>query len=302
MIPMITNLCHGPLKVCQLPRTWWKVILRKTGLLDGEYPDFSGGLDSRVLEVLGLDKETTLAYLRDNMPDYLTFENWVLEQKGGAFDLELQDAVIRWNASLRARIHRPSKIEETYNDIGLAPDAGVTSAPLLNSLQDWQLFYKRDLNSGFAERLGGRVVPLVANFDCGTLGVCQIPRTWYKILLKSKGLLHPDYPDMTETGLDPRALKVVNVDIDASLAFIRDNSASYPEFEAWILEQNGGELDRAPINEWNDYIRNRVHKEGKVIDIHNTLGLENDWTFTSATLLNQTEDWYLAYQDLMNNN
>ena len=36
MIPMISSICYGPLKVCQLPRTWWKVSLRKAGLLDDD--------------------------------------------------------------------------------------------------------------------------------------------------------------------------------------------------------------------------------------------------------------------------
>ena len=300
MIPLISSICYGPLGVCQLPRFWWKVLLRKTGLMDDEYPDCSGGLDTWVLNALSLDKETTLAYLRDTMPNYLEFEAWVLEQKGGTFDFPLQDAVVRWNASVRARRHnRPEKIEETYTDIGLEKNAGINSAVILNSLQDWQLFYKRDRQSDFANALGGRIVPLIANIDYGPLGVCQLPRTWYKILLKSKGLLHPNYPDMTQSGLDPRVLQAVNVEVDATLAFIRNNTPSYLEFEAWVLEQNGGEL--SPLDEWNDYIRNRIHKDEKRADIHATIGRENDGTITSAVILNHIEDWHLAYQDLLSN-
>ena len=74
MVPLISNIGYGLLGACQLPRFWWKVTLRKAGLLDAEYPDCSGGLDTSVLEVLDLDKETTLAYLRNNMPNYLEFE------------------------------------------------------------------------------------------------------------------------------------------------------------------------------------------------------------------------------------
>ena len=35
MVPLISNIGYGPLGACQLPRFWWKVILRKAGLLDG---------------------------------------------------------------------------------------------------------------------------------------------------------------------------------------------------------------------------------------------------------------------------
>jgi hypothetical protein len=119
MIPLISSLNYGPLGVCQLPRTWWKISLRHAGLMDEEYPDFSGGLDRMVFEVLGLDKDTTFAYLHENMPTYLDFEAYVVAQKGDTFfKFEQQDAIIRWNASLRARKHtRPEKIEETYTDI-----------------------------------------------------------------------------------------------------------------------------------------------------------------------------------------
>jgi len=190
MIPLISSISYGPLGVCQLPRFWWKVLLRKADLLDPEYPDCSGGLDTWVLEVLSLDKETTLGYLRENMPNYLQFEAWVLQQKGGSLD---RDAVNKWNESVRTRIHtRPEKIAETYRDIGpdligiqsnFSDDVHINSAVILNSLQDWQLFYTRDLNSDFA-RLGGRVVPLIATIDYGPLEVCQLPRTWLKILLR----------------------------------------------------------------------------------------------------------------------
>jgi|GEM_PF-525993 hypothetical protein len=303
MIPLISSLNYGPLGVCQLPRTWWKISLRHAGLMDEEYPDFSGGLDRMVFEVLGLDKDTTFAYLHENMPTYLDFEAYVVAQKGDTFfKFEQQDAIIRWNASLRARKHtRPEKIEETYTDIGLPKDAGIDSAAVLNSLQDWQLFYKRDFDSDSAAKLGGHIVPLVATLDYGPLGVRQLPRTWYKILLKAKGLLHPDYPDMTGGGLDPRVLKVLDLDIDTTLSFIRKNLPSYLDFEGWVLEQCGGTLPAKAVDEWNDYLCNRIHPEGKQADITATVGRKNDGSLTSAIILNNIEDWHLAHQDLINN-
>ncbi len=298
MIPLISSICYGPLEVCQLPRFWWKVLLRKASLLDEEYPDCSGGLDDSVLRVLDLDKETTLAHLRDTMPGYLDFEAWVLEQSGGSLD---RDAVDGWNEVVRTRIHnRPKKIEETYGDIGFGDDVTITSAVILNSLQDWQLFYKRDHNGDYSG-LGGQVVPLIASIDYGPLEVCQLPRTWLKILLRAKSLLHPDYPDMTESGLDPRVLKALNIEPAAAVAHIRETLPSYLEFEAWVLEQSGGAIDREAADEWNAFIRTRIHAGGKIADIHNTLGLENDGALTSAVILNHIEDWHFAHQDLMNN-
>ena len=300
MIPLISSLCYGPLGACQLPRTWWKVLLRKANIMDEEYPDYSGGLDRGVFEALGLDKDVTLAYLRNAMPTYLEFEAWIVKQKGEAFfSFDQQDAIIRWNAKVRARRHNnPEKIQETYTDIGLPKDAGITSAVVLNSLQDWQLFYKRDLNRDYTQKIGGRVVPLLATIDYGPLGVRQLPRTWYKILLKAKGLLHPDYPDMTGSGLDPRALKTLNLDIDKTLSFVHDKLPSYLDFEAWVLAQNNGELPGGAIDEWNDYLCNRIHNNAKRIDIRGTTGCAE--TIHSAVVLNQIEDWHLSHRDLIN--
>ncbi len=292
MIPLISSLAYGPLGACQLPRTWWKVLTRNAGILDGEYPDVSDGLDRRVLEVLGLDRETTLAYLRENMPSYLEFEAWILEQRGDDFwGFEQQDAIVRWNAFIHARRHRSEKIEETYTDTGLPRDAGIDSATVLNSLQDWQLFYKRDLSE-----LSGNIVPLVATIDFGPLGVRQLPRTWHKILLRAKGLLHPDYPDMTESGLDPRVLRALNLDIDATLNHIRENLPSYLEFEGWVLEQCGGQIPAQAVDEWNDYLCNRIHNDAKRAEIRATVGCGD---ISSAVVLNHIEDWHFAHQWLL---
>ncbi len=296
MIPLVSSNCYGPLGVCQLPRFWWKALLRKKGLLDEEYPDFSDGLDAGVLRTLGLEKEAALDYLRRNLPTYLDFEAWVLRQKGGSLDRE---AVEKWNFAVRSRVHTsPAKIEETYRDIGFDKDVRINSAVILNSLQDWQLFYKRDLNTGFPG-LGGKVTPLIATIDYGPLGVCQLPRTWHKILLRAKGLLHPDYPDMTKSGLDPRVLAVLKLDVEAVLKHIRENLPSYLQFEGWVLEQTKGRIDRDAVEEWNTFLRKRIHNDAKRTEIHATVGRKDDGTLTSAVVLNHIEDWHLAHAQLV---
>jgi hypothetical protein len=300
MIPLISSLCYGPLEVCQLPRLWWKVTLGATGLLDDEYPQASGGLDARVIEALNLDKEETLSFIRSTLPDYLSFETWVVEKRGGE-PTKGQPAIDDWNAALRDRIHeRPEKIQETYKDIGWSTDeVHVNSAVILNGLQDWQLFYKRDLNSDFS-RFGNTIVPLISTLDYGPLEVCQLPRTWLKVLLRAKNLLHDDYPDMTTSGLDPRALEAVGIAADKAVEFIRGTLPSYTDFEAWILEQNGGVLDRARIDEWNQFVRTRDHKEAKQKDIKSTLGRDDvKGEITRAAVLNHIEDMHLAHEVLM---
>lgn len=298
MIPLISSLSYGPLEVLQLPRTWWKVILRKAGLLDEEYPDYSGGLDTKVVDALGLEEETVLAYLRNNMPDYLTFESWVIGQCGGAIN---RAAIDTWNKSVRDREHAENKLEETYGDIGWdRNEINVKSAAVLNSVQDWQLFYQRDLNADHS-CFGNQVVPLISNLDYGRLGVSQLPRTWYKILMRSKNLLHQDYPDMTKGGLDPQVLDVVKLKPDAVVAHIRREQPDFVQFEDWVLEQNNGDVDQDAINKWNTHLQNRIHNSEKQTEIRATLGRESEPTMTSAAILNMTEDFHYAYRQLMNN-
>ena len=295
MIPLISSICQGPLGVCQLPRFWWKAINRKAGSLDPEYPDCSSGLDIWVIRALGLDKEKTLDYLRSQMPTYLQFEGWVLEQKGGKLD---PFAVQRWNEALEKRVHAdPGKIVETYEDIGWGYQMAYTSAVLLNCVQDWQLFYRRDLTDENSD-LQSPVLPLISSIDRGPLGVCQLPRTWLKVLLKAKGLLHPEYPDCSP-GLDARLLEMLKLRQDATLVYLQENLPDYLQFEGWVLEQNGGELDRQAVEEWNLFIDERVHREVWRTAIHATIGREDDGTLTSAVTLNQLEDWHLAHAALI---
>ncbi len=293
MIPLISSCCYGPAGVCQLPRFWWKVILRQKGLLDEEYPDCSGGLDAWVMERLELDRDETLGYLRCEMPDYLTFENWVVRKKGGELDY---GAVGRWNAFVRNRTHNRKKIAETHDNIGIPNDTDLTCAVILNSLEDWQLFSRRDLDTRF-EGVDGRVVPLIASIDYGRLEVRQLPRTWLKVVLKAKGVLHPEYPEFTQ-GLDAGVIDALHLDREAVLSHLREGTPSYVAFESWVLEQKDGQLDRQSIAEWNDYVRARIHKSELRKRILDGLGLPDNGTIRSAVVLNQIEDWSLAHREL----
>ena len=289
MIPLISSICYGPLEVCHLPRFWWKVLLRSHDLLDPEYPDCSGGLDSYVLDVLGLDRDGTLAWLRANAPTYLEFEDWVVEQCGGAIDREAADA---WNERVRTRIHtRPEKLAETYGDIGLPDDAGIDSAVVLNSLQDWQLFHARDIST-----LAAPVTPLIATIDYGPLGVCQLPRTWLKCLLKACDALHPEYPHIRQgSGLDWEVLSRLGVDPNAAAAYVAAQLPDYREFEAWVADT--GQVESDVVDEWNNFVRTRVRNQAKIDDISATVG--RALTTDSGVTLNHVEDWHYAHAALI---
>ena len=293
MIPLISSLCYGPLGACQLPRLWWKVTLNEAGALAPDYPECSGGLDSQVMEKFGLDKQETLAYIHGEKPNYLQFEQWIREQKGGALDTA---AVQEWNSYIRDRVHKPAKLADIHQKLGLENDGTLTSALLLNHLEDWHIFHQRDLQEGFAA-LGGQTVPLISTLDHGPLEVCQLPRTWLKVVLRAKDLLHPDYPDCGG-GLDARVLDVLGLDKEATLAYLRSELPSYLAFENWVLEQSGGKIDRQAADEWNEFVSQRVHNDDKRVDIHAILGRQDDGTLTAAAVLNHVEDWHLVHAAL----
>jgi hypothetical protein len=296
MIPLISSMCTGPLGIRQLPRTWWKVLLRELGQLDPDYPDCSRELDDWCLLALELDRETTLNHLRRTRPTYLEFESWVLEQKDGAIDA---NRVARWNAGVERRVHvNPAKITETYSDIGYTFDrTGPVSAVTLNCLQDWSLWHQREIRErSFQPSLS--LPALISSLDVGPLGVLQLARTWHKVLLRARGLLDPDYPDCGQ-GLDAGVLEVLGLDPDETLDHLRTTLPSYIEFESWIRTRTDDTFDRDRIEQWHHKLLKRIHPDRKRADIHRTIGREDDGTLRLGVMLNHVEDWAYAHRAVL---
>ena len=291
MIPLIGNICRGPLDICQLPRTWWKVLTRKKGLLDESYPDNSGGLDTWCLEALGLHVDVTYSYLRDELPDYVAFEAWIVDKKKGQFD---HAKIGRFNEIVLHRRHiRPHKISETYEDIGYDPSVETeTSALLLNTLQDWQLFYGTDYATG---DVPAELPPLISSLDVGPLGVVQLARTWHKVLLEAKGLLNNDYP-ACGGGLDQNVLDALGLDRDRTIGYLNETLPSYVQFESWVLGEIK-EVDRNKVEAFRLFMVQREHPEPKLTDIHDRTGC--DRSIKNGVLLNHLEDWRYAYDLLI---
>ena len=251
MIPLISSLCRGPLGVCQLPRFWWKALTRSKGLLDEEYPECSGGLDTFVMQTLELDRENTLEFLGDTTPSYLEFESWVLDQCGGG---PVWKCVNGWNDFNYGRQHyRPSKIAETYGDSGLPDDSPITSAVILNCLQDWQLFFERDLENGLAA-FEGKVVPLISSLDYGPLNLRHLPRMWLKLHLEARGNLDAESVDEADHHRDENLLELIGASVTAFTRFFDDEKPHYLDLEAWVTANTTGSTDLDKRRAWNSQI------------------------------------------------
>ena len=293
MIPLIGSLCYGPLGYCQMPRTWWKSLLKAQNLLDTEYPPCTQGLDHWWLEGFGIKDEEMLEYVIAEKPNYLAFEKWVKEtarRKPNPVGLD------SWNTFIETRIHRPSKFYSITEELNLEPAIDLKSAVVLNHLEDWHYFHKRDFPG--VQTQSGRVIPLISTLDYGRLGVCQLPRTWLKVSLEAIGKLHPDYPGCGD-GLDAKVLKLLNLDREQTVNYLKSNHPSYSEFETWVQAQAGVSLNQKEIQDWNHYLNNRVHLDEKRKSILDYLGLPDDGTMTSAVVLNHVEDWEYGYRELM---
>ena len=296
IIPLISTLCKGPLGIAQLPRFWWKNLLHQAGQLDAVYPPNSDGLDRWVVEILSLDMDRTQAHIWHNKPDYLHFEDWV--QEHGTVD---RACIERWNKSLLTRTHvAPNKIDETYADIGYAKEETTeVDAVLLNCLQDWQLYWQRYGQKGL-NGSGTPFPPLISSIDRGPMGICQLPRTWLKTCLRAKGLLDSAYPDCADGSLDERCINTLQLDRDKTLSYLRDNTPTYLEFEAWMRQE--AVIDTVAIMEFNERLLSRQHIPTKIEDIHRTIGRPNDGAWISGVLLNHLEDWKYAHTALTSKN
>ena len=88
------------------------------------------------LNALGLDKETTLAYIADNKPSYFQFEAWVKQNMKADADIAAH------NAAVTGYIHDDDTRAEIFGAAGLSDDTCTArDAVNLNNYDDWTIWY-----------------------------------------------------------------------------------------------------------------------------------------------------------------
>ena len=133
-------------------------------------------------------------------------------------------------------------------------------------------------------------VPLISSGVSGPLGVLHLPRFWQKVVLKATGNLHEEYPECG-AGFDAMVLAALDLDQEATLAYLHENVPSYPEFEKWILEQKDGSLDEGAVDEFNAAAAGYNHDDDTRKAILDAAGIADDGSILDAVNLNQLEDW-----------
>jgi hypothetical protein len=110
------------------------------------------------------------------------------------------------------------------------------------------------------------------------------------VLLSAKGQLEDGYAECGQ-GFDQMVLDGLKVDRDAAVGFIKSSLPSYPQFEAWVLEQRGGSIPASEIEASNAAIRGYNHDDDTRGSILSAAGISDDGSILDAVNLNNLEDW-----------
>lgn len=133
-----------------------------------------------------------------------------------------------------------------------------------------------------------KVVPLISSGTAGPLGAIHLPRLWAKLSLARAGLLADGY-DECGPGFDQMTITDLNLDRQKVIDFVRTQKPTYMAFERWVVDQNGGKLDRATVDKHNAAIRAYNHADQLASDMRKASGL-SDATISDAVTLNTLED------------
>lgn len=139
------------------------------------------------------------------------------------------------------------------------------------------------------------IVPLVSSSVAGPLGAVHLPRLWCKVILDAKGLLPEGY-DVCGAGFDQMVLDGLHLDREKTLKYLQGEIPSYPEFEKWVVEQNGGQVDGGDIAKLNEAIKGYIHSDDTRGEILAAAGLDDSGAIKDAVNLNNLDDWSEFHQ------
>lgn len=134
-------------------------------------------------------------------------------------------------------------------------------------------------------------VPLISSGVAGPLGVLHLPRLWLKASLEARGKLASGYPGCGK-GYDQMVIDGLGLKRDDVLNFIKNQRPTYPQFEAWVLQQKGGKLDTGAVEKLNSAIRGYIHDDNTRKSILSANGVQDDANAPKdAVNLNNLDDW-----------
>jgi hypothetical protein len=142
------------------------------------------------------------------------------------------------------------------------------------------------------------IIPLISSGTAGPLGVLHLPRLWQKASLAAVGKDHPDYPACAP-GYDTMVLSGLGIEVETFKKFIADNKPTYPQLEAWVLEQSGGALDAAAVAKLNAAIIGYNHTDDVRTSILGACGIPDEGKILDAINLNNLDDWQSFHKEVI---
>ncbi|MEK6231059.1 MAG: DUF5069 domain-containing protein [Luteolibacter sp.] len=140
IVPTISSGTTGPLGVLHLPRLWQKMSLGAAGKLADGYANCAPGYDMMVLDALGVNRETLVAFVSEKKPTYVEFEKFF----AASASLLNETSVSELNAAITGYQHTDETRQGILSTVGL-PDGKPTDAINLNNLDDWQEFHTAEI-------------------------------------------------------------------------------------------------------------------------------------------------------------
>jgi hypothetical protein len=132
VVPIISSDTAGPLGAIHLPRLWTKLTLSAAGLLPAGYDECGAGFDQMTLTALGLDRQKTIDFVKNNKPKYIEFEEWVIAQNGGSIS---HDRIKAHNDAVRGYHHSDELAAKMRGSSGIKNTA-IKDAVTLNTIED----------------------------------------------------------------------------------------------------------------------------------------------------------------------
>lgn len=130
VVPLVSSGTAGPLGAIHLPRLWLKLSLAAVDALPEGYDECGAGFDGMTLSALGLDRQKTIDFVRNNHPTYMEFEHWVVAN--GKTDKTTVDA---HNAAIRGYDHA-DELGARMRESSKIKDGSVRDAVRLNTIED----------------------------------------------------------------------------------------------------------------------------------------------------------------------
>lgn len=228
VVPLVSSYAAGPLGLLHLPRLWLKGLLHAADMLAEDWGCGPGGLDKRITDCVGIDRDAFLPWLLRSFPTYAECEAWVREH-ARTLDAE---SIAASNAMLRSH-PLPRGLGPKFRRYLGVDDESVDVGIMLNNLDDWMAVRRYLIE--YRDRLEP-IVPAISPETTGPLGVVQLPRLWLKEVLRSAGALPAAYRFADEP-LDRSILPRLGIDPSEAQRFIASEFPTYVAFESWIRER-----------------------------------------------------------------